>query len=118
MSAPKGLNAAGKRLWTEMSAAYELDPGESALLLQACRTADELERLEVALVDAPMTVAGSTGQARPNPLLEETRRHRAALVALLKVLRTEPERAVAPEMSKVMSNIAMARWEKERRRAS
>lgn len=84
---PDDLGAVGAALWGEVSGAFELDPGEVVLLREACRLTDELERLALALAGAPMVVAGSTGQDRPNPLLDELRKHRSNLVVVVSALR-------------------------------
>jgi hypothetical protein len=53
------------------------------MLGQACRTADELDRLEKAVRQlSELTVRGSTGQPKAHPLLEEVRRHRLLLERL------------------------------------
>lgn len=47
--APKGLQAAGRRLWRDVTARFELDAPELAVLTAACRTADLLDVLAVDL---------------------------------------------------------------------
>lgn len=87
-SPPDGLGAPGRALWSAVWDTYELDhPSERELLLEAARCTDELGRLADALRDAPLVVAGSTGQDRPHPLLDEVRKHRATLVAVVGALR-------------------------------
>lgn len=44
--APKGLGTRGRRLWREITEAHELDPMQVALLEEACRCADRLDKLE------------------------------------------------------------------------
>lgn len=83
---PEGLGVAGRRLWREVVAGYELRPDELVLLERAARTLDDVRRLEDALDGAPLTVPGSMGQTRANPLLVELRGMRALLAALLKQL--------------------------------
>jgi hypothetical protein len=69
-----GLRVAGRRFWAAVADQLVLNPGEIALLEQAARTADELDRLERAVRALPeLTTTGSTGQIRPHPLLAEVR---------------------------------------------
>jgi hypothetical protein len=44
--APVGLQARGKRMWTESLQAWSLTPAHLVLLEEACRTADRLELLD------------------------------------------------------------------------
>jgi hypothetical protein len=109
---PSGFGATGKRLWRDTLAAYTLDPAEHELLLAACRSLTELERIERTLVKEPLMVTGSTGHAVPHPLLAEARaqvrRSRACCVgwpclsrvrrragSVRRLLATRPERAGA-----------------------
>jgi hypothetical protein len=51
-----------------------LDPGELCVLAEACRTKDELDRLEAAVRALPSLLAtGSQGQEKAHPLLAEVR---------------------------------------------
>lgn len=43
---PDGLDAAGRRLWDEMTADGTVAPMQAMLLLQACRIVDRLDRLD------------------------------------------------------------------------
>lgn len=81
--APRGLRTAGRRLWRRAAAVYELREDEAEALAGACRTLDELVRLEAELAAAEVVVAGSKGQPVPNPLFAAVREHRRALTALL-----------------------------------
>jgi hypothetical protein len=77
---PSGLRTAGKRLWAAVVESFVLNPAEVAMLEQACRTVDELDRLERAVRSLPeLTATGSTGQLKPHPLLGEVRAHRQLL---------------------------------------
>ncbi|TVL91936.1 hypothetical protein [Streptomyces sp. SAJ15] len=80
---PRGLGPAGRRLWREIQSGYELDADECALLVEACRTADELQALHEAIGAGPVVVPGSRGQPKVSPLFAEARAHRLALARLL-----------------------------------
>jgi hypothetical protein len=57
------------------------------MLEQACRTSDELDRLERAVRALPdLVTTGSTGQLKPHPLLAEVRAHRLLLERLTTAL--------------------------------
>ena len=76
MKPPTGLKAPGRRLWVSVADRYVLTSAEVEMLGQACRTADELDRLERAVRVLPeLTTTGSTGQLKPHPLLAEVRAH-------------------------------------------
>jgi hypothetical protein len=77
------LKAPGRKLWLSVIDKYVLTAAEVEMLGQACRTADELDRLERAMRQlSELTVRGSTGQPKAHPLLEEVRRHRVLLERL------------------------------------
>ncbi len=109
---PPRLGAAGRSLWRAVAGTYELRSDELVLLEKACRTADDAARLDRALLDAPLTVLGSVGQDRANPLLVESRQTRALLAALLKQLALPDEDAGAKQRdtSARATTAARARW--------
>jgi len=113
---PKGLGIPGSRLWRGVTQAYVLRVDELILLESACRTADTISRLDLALVDEPLVVKGSMGQEREHPLLSEVRQQRAALARLLVQLKL-PEDATAAtgaaragERSAAARTLAHQRW--------
>jgi hypothetical protein len=84
---PTGLRAPGRRLWVSVAERYVLTAAEVEMLAQACRTADDLDRLERAVRALPdLTTTGSTGQLKPHPLLAEVRAHRQLLERLTTAL--------------------------------
>jgi hypothetical protein len=74
---------------------------DSALAQQVERTLTEIHGLEAALDSAELTVAGSTGQPRGNPLLAELRAHRRSLLALLGVFSPEGAGPVEDELDRL-----------------
>lgn len=111
--APARLGAGGRRLWREVQTVVVLRHDEAVLLEKACRTLDDLDRLEVALAGASVLTIGSTGQERPNPLFGECRQARALLAALLKQLAIpdpEGEKVKAKGRSEKATRAARARW--------
>ena len=77
---PEAFGTQGKALWERVAAEFEPSAFEAAILVEACRSVDELRAA------ASVVVAGSTGQPRAHPLLDEVRRHRETLARLLTVL--------------------------------
>lgn len=84
---PDGLDASGERLWESVASEYDLDVHEQLLLLQACRTADLLDRLALQASRAPLTVENAKGDKVANPLLTEQRQQSLVLARLLASLR-------------------------------
>lgn len=85
--APRGLSTAGRKLWASVLDTYELDQHEELLLLQACRTADRLDRLDDEASTAPVTVTNYKGDQVPHPALTESRQQALTLARLLASLR-------------------------------
>jgi hypothetical protein len=111
--APTGLRAPGKRLWVAVVNKYVLTAAEVEMLGQACRTTDELDRLERAVRTLPeLTTTGSTGQLKPHPLLEEVRRHRTLLERLTTALALpdEDQDVGLRGASRHAQKAARARW--------
>ena len=70
---PKDLKARGKALFRAITDQYVLDPAEVVLLHQLCCAVDTLDRLHADLAEMGVTVSGSTGQPRVNPVCLEIR---------------------------------------------
>jgi hypothetical protein len=67
---PPYLGVRGSRLWRRVTTDFELDAAEAEVLTETCRTVDLLEALQSEFAGSPLTVEGSTGQPRINPLVE------------------------------------------------
>jgi hypothetical protein len=108
---PAGLGKAGSAVWASMTADVDWRPDELVILEQAARTADTVAALDAALDGQPATVPGSRGQVIVNPLLQELRLARTALVAYLSRLDVpEPTDPDALTPSQRGRRAAAARW--------
>ncbi len=115
--APQKLGASGGQLWRDLAARFEFGPDERLLLEQACRTADDVTRLEQALAGEPLTTRGSTGQVRSHPLLAELRGMRLVLSRLLAQLDLPEEQedgVVRTAESERKRQAALSRWNRVR----
>ncbi len=97
---PRGLDAAGKRLWKRITERWVLDGREAELLEAACRQSDDNRRLERQLESADVLVTGSAGQTRVNPLMAELRSGRVVVEKLLNALSLPPAEDEAPRTNK------------------
>src|SRR5690625_4132439 len=88
---PRGLGAAGTRLWENVNAVFVLEeePHKVEILTQACRVSDVIAGLERAARGEPLTVLGSARQKTIHPLISEVRFQRALLAQLLARLNFE-----------------------------
>ncbi len=82
---PRGLNAAGSRLWETVNDTFDMDdePHKVEILTHACRVSDTIATLERAAAKQPLTVRGSAGQQVIQPLIGEARAQRALLNQLI-----------------------------------
>lgn len=83
---PTGLRAPGQRLWRSVVDVWTLDEHELALLVEAVRTVDLLDRLDRLVRREGPIIDGSQGQ-RAHPAAVEARQQRIALARLLAALR-------------------------------
>jgi hypothetical protein len=110
-TAPSDLKARGRALWGNVTGKYVLDPAETALLHELCRTADELDALTAAMADQSPVVEGSQGQPPAHPLLAEIRQHRklAETQAISLALPADGE-TIGTRRSTNTRAAAQARW--------
>lgn len=115
-AAPKGLKRAGKSLWRsilgDLGAGWELDARERYLLERACRCADELDQLEVAVdAEGPITT-GSRGQSVVHPALAEARQLRLVQLRLLSAIEmADPQGQISATPAQAQARrAANTRW--------
>jgi hypothetical protein len=91
MRKPRGLKAAGARLWETVMDEYDLDaePHKLEILQHACRVADVIAKLERAAENEPLIVLGSARQKTIHPLIAEVRFQRGLQAQLLARLNFE-----------------------------
>lgn len=107
---PKGLGAAGRKLWKDTTAGYEFRVDELQVLRQACAEADLIAGLEKAFEGESYTTFGSTGQLVVHPIIPELRQHRSTLAGLLARLKLpDAETGVKPNQQR---DAVQSRWAK------
>lgn len=113
--APKGLGPAGRRLWRQVVAEFELNPVEVELLRQACPLVDQLERLNAQVVTEELVTTGSTGQPAANPLLDAIRKHTDTLNRLMVAMRIpSADQAEGRAAASLLGQrAAQARWRRQ-----
>lgn len=82
MNKPRGLKAAGARLYETSTTEYEWAEHELALLEEACRVRDRIVELDAAVKDDGLMITSSQG-ARLHPAVGEARQQRLTLARLL-----------------------------------
>lgn len=109
-TAPTGLKVAGKRLWRQIWATYDLNPGEAAILERACRATDSAAVMQAELdtLDSLMAV-GSMGQSVMHPFVAEIRQHEALAVQCLAKLKL-PDDNSGDNKRNVQRDNVNARW--------
>ncbi|MCS5715112.1 terminase [Herbiconiux sp. CPCC 205716] len=83
---PVGLRLGGRRLWKQVMDDFELDEHERSVLLQACRIADTLDRLQKVIDDGDVVVASPQGM-KANPAIVEFRQQAVTLAKCMASLR-------------------------------
>lgn len=84
-NAPRGLRAAGRRLWKALTSEFALDDHEAILLREACRTVDQLDELQVEIASSGPVVDSSQG-IRVHPAIVEARQQRLVLAKVITAL--------------------------------
>lgn len=108
---PATLEAAGKSLWCDVVAKYDLRVDEFAVLAVACKTADMIATLdkEWDALGKPFMTRGSMGQDVIHPLIGERRQQQAQLAALLGKLKL-PDAVAGAVTTNPARAAAASRW--------
>lgn len=96
--APRALKSSGRRLWNQVMEEFELGQHEAAVLLQACRIVDVLDRLQ-AVIDAEEVVVTSPQGTKTNPAVVEFRQQAVTLAKCMASLRIPLDEAQSPGRS-------------------
>lgn len=84
--APKGLDAAGQKLWKSVTGDFELAEHELAQLEEACRIRDTITTLRNQVATDGTMLESSQG-SRLHPAITEIRQQQLALARLLATLK-------------------------------
>lgn len=108
---PDDLGARGAALWAQITSSYNLRPDEKAVLADACREADIIEKLQGEFEHRDLITKGSMGQDVAAPHVSEIRQHRTVLANLLKGLKLPDEDGrEAASTTDLARKAANARW--------
>ncbi|BBY84171.1 hypothetical protein H7I53_18375 [Mycolicibacterium pulveris] len=81
-SRPRGLATAGRRLWDAVTADFDLDPPELALLEEACRARDLIAELRRKVAETGAIIDSNQGP-RVHPAAVEARQQSLVLAKLV-----------------------------------
>lgn len=111
LTTPKGLGAAGSKLWRDVTGKYDLRADELVTLESACRASDRILDMERER-DGEVMAKGSMGQVVVHPLIAEIRAHEAQVTSLLARLKLPDETGAATEQprSTQARAAAQSRW--------
>lgn len=109
---PRGMGARGRAFWRDVHATWELNRDELEILVEVCRTLDQVDALRATLAEDGFMVPGSQGQPRVHPAVREINASRALLGKLLAQLGLPgPEDEQMPTMTSVRARrAAEVRW--------
>lgn len=83
---PRGTGRSGARLWRDVLGKYELEEHETALLIEACRTVDQLDGLHAIVQREGLVVEGPHG-SKAHPALTAAQQLRITLARIVSALR-------------------------------
>jgi len=94
---PVGLGESGRALWESIAGKFGLEVYEQQLLLQACRSADLLDRLAEQATASGLTVTNAKGDVVTAPWITEHRQQSANLARMVASLRIPDEEDQRPQ---------------------
>lgn len=109
---PESLGAAGKALWRDVVAKYDLRADELRVLADTCHAADRVAAMRSELDVRSIVTTGSMGQDVVHPLVAELRAHEAQVATMLAKLKLPDDPSGAGESNQQRS-AAQSRWAQE-----
>ncbi|MGW6905677.1 hypothetical protein [Streptomyces sp. NPDC054940] len=94
---PSGLGESGLALWESVAGKFGLEVYEQQLLLQACRSADLLDRLAEQAAASGLSVTNAKGDVVTAPWITEHRQQSANLARMIASLRIPDEEDQRPQ---------------------
>lgn len=116
---PDGLGQAGSAFFRAVHKAYQPDARDHPVLLEVCRTLDEIEALAEVIAAEGVVSVGSKGQPVEHPAMAGLRAHRVVLDRLLVRLALPDEEGNVPASvaSIRAKRAAQSRWRDHKRDA-
>jgi P27 family predicted phage terminase small subunit len=109
---PDVLGDRGRKLWLELTDEFDFDPQEVQLLLETCRTLDQIDALQDSIATNGVMVSGSQGQPVLNAAVAELRQQQTSygrLVGQLNLLDAELGQAMTAR-ARAARTAGQARW--------
>jgi len=116
---PDGLGSAGREFFRQVHGKYELDARDAPVLLEVCRTLDEIDSLAAVIAAEGVMSVGSKEQPVEHPAMAGLRAHRLTLDRLLVRLglpSAEDEKPLSQTQIRART-AAQARWRGHRKDA-
>ena len=114
--APRGLDAAGRKLWADVVAEFELSAGELPVLEVACRNLDRMRAAEAVVAAEGLVVPGRWAP-QPHPAVQISRDAASLLRAAVRQLKVELAEDLGPPRAGPKSGPARRRASVETARA-
>jgi hypothetical protein len=106
---PPGLSATSRKLWNEVTQAWELDPDRLAILAVALRALTRCEEAEATVKTEGMMLTDPSGRRRSHPLLVVIREERSGFLGAMRQLSLEAD-TEGGTVRRGAAALAKARW--------